>query len=109
MGDKLPAVIRAAMVGVTTWQKPDSTAKVAAMGKVSSTGLLDPWMYADDSMCLQSYTNYPALWITMKGSGIDTGKPSGIMRHNTTCVKLGYSVHSHDLDDLPAVVRAIYV
>ena len=35
-----------------------------------------PWVLADDSGCLQSYTNYPALWATSKATGIDTGRPS---------------------------------
>jgi len=103
--DQLPAVIRAALIGVTAWKKPVSLGAVQA----SVTGLFSPWTYADPSACMQSYTNYPALWITMKGSGIDTGHPSGIMRHNVTCIDLGYSVKGHDLDNLPAVVRAVYI
>merc|ERR1719163_267767 len=59
-------------------------------------------------MCLQTYTNYPAIWISMKGSAIDTGVPSGIIRHNVTCAELGYKKQTHDLDDLPMVFRAVY-
>jgi len=109
----LPAVIRAMYTGVTTWKTPKSmhtTLESDADKKGDSVGdVLSPWTYADDSMCMQSFVNYPALWISMKGSGIDTGRPSGIMRHNITCTDLGYTQETHVLEDLPAVVKALYV
>lgn len=52
---------------------------------------LPPWSYADDSGCLQTYTNYAAMWVTMKGTGIDTGHPSGKIQSGETCAKLGYT------------------
>jgi len=70
-------------------------------------GILSPWTYADDSMCLQTYVNYLALWAFRKMSSVETGVATGIMRHNTTCSKLGYTDETHDLDEEPKFVRVL--
>eukprot|EP00939_MAST-03C_sp_MAST-3C-sp1_P001402 g1402.t1 len=71
--------------------------------------VLGYWTYADESGCLQTSVNYGALWITMKGTGIDTGRPSSkIVHSDKTCRDLGYSTRAHNFDDLPGVVRFVY-
>lgn len=65
--------------------------------------------YADSSTCLQTYANYPALWITMKGSGTNTAHASGMMRHSTTCAELGYVGETRAFDDSSTFIRAMYI
>ena len=68
------------------------------------------WTYADSSGCIQSSLNYAALWITMKGTGIDTGRVSSTIKHGkSTCADQGYTVKVDEFDDLPLVFRAIYL
>ena len=90
-----------------------SDAAVAASSSSSSSSsssLLPCWTYADDSeSCLQTYVNYAAMWVTMKGTGIDTGHPSSkIVYSRSTCADRGYSVKTDLFKDLPGVVRAAY-
>ena len=33
-----------------------------------------PWTVADKTSCLESYTNYPAMWVTAKGASKDTNE-----------------------------------
>ena len=86
----------------------DTEARLGAPGKDTS-GVLPCWTYADDSGCLQTYTNYPAMWVTMKGTGIDTGHASSKIRHgHSTCADQGFTVKTDILHDLPGVVKAAY-
>ena len=78
-----------------------------AVGAVASA--LGYWTYADESGCLQTSVNYAALWITMKGTSIDSGKPSSTIVHGkSTCKDLGYPVQRDDLHDLPKVIQVAY-
>ena len=76
----------------------------------SNKSLVGYWTYADSSGCIQTTLNYAALWITMKGTGIDTGHPSSTIKHGKdTCADQGYTVKVNEFDDLPLVFRAVYL
>ena len=76
----------------------------------SNKSLIGYWTYADSSGCIQTTLNYAALWITMKGTGIDTGHPSSTIKHGKdTCADQGYTVKVNEFDDLPLVFRAVYL
>merc|ERR1711953_1209522 len=107
----LPAIIRAAYAGVTTWSKYSSVVRVTAAskeGELGSTGLVPVWTYADDSGCLETHWNYAALWVTRKGTGIDTGRPSSNITEGKTCAEQGYTKQTDMFKDLPSVIRAAY-
>jgi len=74
-----------------------------------SKSLIGYWTYADSSGCIQTSLNYPALYITMKGTGIDTGHASSTIKHGqATCADQGYTVKTNEFGDLPLFFRAIY-
>merc|ERR1712151_222780 len=108
----LPAVFRAMYAGVTTWSSPNgalapvSTSESTSMAQ--ATGLIPVWTYADDSGCLETHLNYAALWVTMKGTSIDTGRPSSSIKEGRTCAEQGYTNKTDLFKDLPAVFRAMY-
>jgi len=108
----LPAIIRAAYAGVTTWSKPSGAILAVAIptkeDELGSAGLLPVWTYADESGCLETHVNYLALWITMKGTGIDTGRASSNITHGRTCAEQGYTKQTDMFKDLPAIIRAAY-
>merc|ERR1712096_352278 len=70
------------------------------------------YTYSDNSGCMQTRWNKGALWITMKGTGIDTGKSSstvaGSLFGGKTCSQLGYTKQSDMFKDLPGVIKAAY-
>merc|ERR1712023_17462 len=71
--------------------------------------ILPVWTYSDDSGCLETRYNVAALWITEKGTGIDTGHSSGKVKEGKTCAEQGFTVaRPHEFDDLPKFIRAIY-
>merc|ERR1712125_265202 len=75
---------------------------------VQAKGLIPVWTFADQSGCLETHVNYAALWITMKGTGIDTGHPSGNITEGRTCAEQGYTKKTDEFKDLPAIFRAMY-
>merc|ERR1711871_886487 len=79
------------------------------MSSAEHAELFPVWTYADESECLQTHYNVAALYLTEKGTSIDTGRPSGKVEEGQTCAQKGYTVaRPHEFDDLPKLIKAAY-
>eukprot|EP00301_Raphidiophrys_heterophryoidea_P012877 c2000_g1_i2.p1 GENE.c2000_g1_i2~~c2000_g1_i2.p1 ORF type:complete len:137 (+),score=30.00 c2000_g1_i2:90-500(+) len=69
------------------------------------------WAFADhDGNCMDTRTNYPGLWVTRKGSCIDTGMANcPNITFGSSCKEMGYTIVWDFKKDLPSVVQALYV
>merc|ERR1712039_934595 len=69
-----------------------------------------PWTYADESMCMQSYVNYPAILFWYKATSIDTARHPNSINLNTTCAQRGYTNETHGMfKDIPKIFNPIVV